>query len=184
MAATTQRFPLTNVLMDWTAANSATVIYDSTVDECATQTVVDTVRNLPNVALIAFTQQGHVFGGFYRKPSTSTQTFVYDERLFAFSFETKERLRPPVRFFPQEQCRDAAYIGFWTRYPSGLHLSLWLDSLDNGFEVADEKGRTMWSICALFDQTDDSEMDDAFANLQCTRVVLVQLLPTAKPTTP
>ena len=54
-----------NALKEWTGKAKTTVVYDSTVDEVTHDRLFNTVKGKPNIAVIGFTTDGDVFGGFY-----------------------------------------------------------------------------------------------------------------------
>ena len=54
-----------NALKEWTGKARATVIFDSTVDEFTDGCMFEKVKGKPNVAIVATTTDGDVFGGFY-----------------------------------------------------------------------------------------------------------------------
>ena len=54
-----------NACKEWTGKTNATIIYDSAVDEFTSDGLFETVKGKRNIALIGFTTDGDVFGGFY-----------------------------------------------------------------------------------------------------------------------
>ena len=54
-----------NALKHWTRLSEATLVYDSKADEFTDDGLFDKVKGKPNIALIGFTTDGDVFGGFY-----------------------------------------------------------------------------------------------------------------------
>ena len=52
-------------LKEWTGKSSATIIFDSTVDEFTDDGLFNKIKGRPNIALVGFTTEGDVFGGFY-----------------------------------------------------------------------------------------------------------------------
>ena len=65
-----------NALKEWTGKSCATIIYDSTVDEFTDQGLFDNVRAKANIATVAFTEDGDVFGC-----SDSVAVFAQNSRL-------------------------------------------------------------------------------------------------------
>ena len=55
----------TNVLMEWTGKSKVTLVYDSLVDEFSGSGLFDKIKGKENIAVVAFTTDGDVFGGFY-----------------------------------------------------------------------------------------------------------------------
>ena len=52
-------------LKEWTGKAIATIIYDSTADEFTDGGLFNKVKDKQNIAIIGFTTDGDVFGGFY-----------------------------------------------------------------------------------------------------------------------
>ena len=87
-----------NALKEWTGKARATKIYDSTVDEFTGNGNFNKVKGMPNIALVGFTTDGDVFGGFYSVAVTEQDEFLYDPNMFIFSFETHGRCNTPQKF--------------------------------------------------------------------------------------
>ena len=54
-----------NALKEWTRKAKETIIFDSTVDEFTFDGLFNKVKGKPNIAIIGFTTDGDVLGGFY-----------------------------------------------------------------------------------------------------------------------
>ena len=88
-------------LKAWTGKVSAVIVFDSTVDEFTSDGLFEKVRGKPNVAVVGFTTDGGVFGGFYSVSVTTFETH-YDPTVFVFSFESHGRCETPKRFVVKE----------------------------------------------------------------------------------
>ena len=97
-------------LKEWTGMERATVVYDSTVDEFDGDALFNKVMGRPNVAVIGFTTDGDVFGGFFSVPVTEQGRGFYDLGVFAFSFESHGRCETPQRFELKESEKGLASL--------------------------------------------------------------------------
>ena len=73
-------------LEGWTATKHGRVVYDSRVDPFTAHGLFTAVCQKPNIAIVGFTTEGDVFGGFYSVAVFDTCLFFHDPHLFAFSF--------------------------------------------------------------------------------------------------
>ena len=130
-----------NALRLWTWKEKATVVYDSKKDPFTADGLFCKVQGKPNIALVATTTDGDVFGGFYSVPVTeqdSDDDFLKylkmdrkslmdpesgiskylkktynDPDVFAFSFESHGRCDTPQRFVLKEGLlKEKAHVGF------------------------------------------------------------------------
>ena len=99
-------------LKAWTGKASATIVYDSTVDEFTHDGLFDKVKGKGDIALIGFTADGDVFGGFYSVAVTRQSREFYDPSIFAFSFESHGRCHTPQRFAVKQVLKDKAFVKF------------------------------------------------------------------------
>ena len=83
-------------LKEWTGKSSATIIFDSVVDEFTDQGLFKKIKGKANIALVGFTADGDVFGSFYSLAVTEQDKWVYDRNMFVFSFESHGRCMPRV----------------------------------------------------------------------------------------
>ena len=169
-----------NALKEWTGKTRATVIYDSTVDEFTHDGLFDKVRGKRNIAIVGFTTDGDVFGGFYSVAVTKQRLCFRDPNIFAFSFESHGRCETPQRFLVKEGLKEKAFMCFNKDDWSGF-VDFWVDVLCN-FCLGNERSK---SCCA--------NMSRAFEGLEgttltgkkgtnyrglfhhCTRLVAIQL---------
>ena len=117
-------------LKEWTGTARADIVHDTALDDFATGILGD-VRDKPNIAIIGFTTDGDVFGGFYSVPVNAELVWNYDPNIFAFSFESRGRCKTPQRF----PCREKQYVYF---RPNWLHGAVMFGtSLAQGFWLGD-----------------------------------------------
>ena len=101
-----------NVLKRWTGKTRATIVYDSTVDPFTNDGLFNNVKGKRNIALVATTTDGDVFGWFYNVAVTKQWKFFGDPTIFAFSFESHGRCKTPQRFFVKERLKENANVLF------------------------------------------------------------------------
>ena len=88
-----------NALTRWTGKANATIIYDSTVDEFTYNGgIFKKIKGKENTAVIGFTTDGDVFGGFNTVALTKHGKESSDPNTFFFSFESHGRCETPQRF--------------------------------------------------------------------------------------
>ena len=92
----------TRQLTEWAGKTSATVVYDSVVDEFTEDGLFNKVKGKLNIAVVGFTTDGDVFGGFYSVAVTDQRAWFCDPTIFAFSFESRGRCETPQRFVLKE----------------------------------------------------------------------------------
>ena len=100
-------------LKEWTGASDAAILYDSTVDEFCPDGVFNTIKNKTNVAIIGFTTDGDVVGGFYSVAVPYQGDEFRDPTVFLFSFESHGRCMTPQRFTLRSDARDSAEVYFY-----------------------------------------------------------------------
>ena len=102
-----------NALKWWTLKTNATVIYDSTTDEFTRDGLFYKVFGKPNVAIIGFTTDGYVFGGFYSRAVTDLQDpYSRDPNILALSFESRGRCATPQKFAVIERLKWRMVVRF------------------------------------------------------------------------
>ena len=95
-----------NTLKEWTGKTHAAIIYDSTVDEFTDDGLFKKIFNRWDVAIIGFTTEGDVFGGFYTVAVTFQDQEFSDPNQFAFSFESHGRCETPKECAVREKLRE------------------------------------------------------------------------------
>ena len=101
-----------NALKEWTGKTTTTFVYDSTVDPFTEDGLFNKVKRKQNVAIIGFTTDGDVFGGFYSVAVTEQWHEFLDPNIFAFSFESRGRCMTPRRFVVKESLKAWAFVNF------------------------------------------------------------------------
>ena len=164
---------LFNALKGWTGKASATVIYDSTVDEFTDQGLYNKVEGKANIALVGFTADGDVFGGFHNVAVTKQEEPVYDPDMFIFSFESHGRCETPRRFVVME---EEAYVEFFRDDPCG-----WFVNVGGGygwFNLGNERSYTFCHnlSCDYVGIADTTLTGKTFPErFTCTRIVAIYL---------
>ena len=121
-------------LKEWTGKARATIIYDSTVDEFTDDGLFEKVKGKRNIALVGFTTDGDVFGGFYGVAVTKQGWWFKDPNLFVFSFESHGRCETPQRFAVKKGLENA-YVYFCRKDSYGFVLFL----VSGGFFLGNER---------------------------------------------
>ena len=113
-----------SALKEWAGKSSATIIYDSTIDEFTDQGLFDKVQGKANIALVAFTADGDVFGGFYNVPVTEQNKAFKDPDMFVFSFESRGRCETPQRFAVKDERKGYKNVYFFKNNVNGRFVSV------------------------------------------------------------
>ena len=120
-------------LKEWTARERATVVYDSRRDPFTSKAFFNGIAGRSNVAVVGFTNEGDVFGGYYTVAVTRQGEFFDDPDLFLFSFEARGRCETPQRFAVNPAWRDNASVIALDNERNGLlwfwvnkHGGIWL----------------------------------------------------------
>ena len=168
---------LVSALKGWTGKASATVIYDSTVDEFTDRGLFDKVKGKPNIAIIGFTSAGDVFGGFYNVAVTRQWESFYDPNIFVFSFESRGRCETPQRFPVKEEKRRNKYVEFFKDSPYVTFVNI--GGCYGYFYLGNEKSSNTychslsWDFVGIHDTTlTGNTYPKGFT---CTRIVAVHL---------
>ena len=160
-------------LREWTGKARADVVFDSTVDEFTHDRLFEKVRGKRNIALIAFTTDGDVFGGLYSVAATEQDKSFWNQNNFLFSFESYGRCSMPMRFDVKEEMKDEEFVKFFKNNQSGLFVDIggscgcfWL-----GNEKVDVECRNLsMGFMGIEDNTLTGKQD-----LTCTRLVAIYL---------
>ena len=97
-------------LVEWTAKKKTTVIYDSAVDDFTHDRFFEKVKNKGSVAVIGFTSDGDVFGGFYKDPLVEKGKHLKQSDMFIFSFESHGRCPTPKQFRVLEDLKPHLWV--------------------------------------------------------------------------
>ena len=171
-----------NALKKWTRKRSARVIFNSTIDEFTNQGLFDKVKCKRNVAVVGFTTDGDVFGGFYSVAVTMQSKHFKDPNIFIFSFESHGRCMTPQRFVLKKKKRDKAYVCFNRGSDNNGFVFF---GCSGGFGLGNERSCT-WcgDLSEAFEGIEDTTLTGqtnpgSFDNGQhhhCTRLIAVHLL--------
>ena len=88
---------------EWVGKKNVEIIYDSDVDEFTWKMFNSKCLHQPNIAIISFTQDGDVFGGYFNIAVNETWEWLKDPNHFIFSFESHGRCQTPQRFMMKEE---------------------------------------------------------------------------------
>ena len=168
-----------NVLKEWTGKARATIIFDSTVDEFTTDGLFNKVREKPNIAIIGFTTDGDVFGGFYSVKATRQGVHLYDPNMFIFSFESHGRCMTPQRFVLKSEAKWEANVFFWKNDSNGF---VWfrVDYI-GGFFLGNERSDSICEdVSEVFEGLEDTTLSGMTGlkpedRHHCARLVAIQL---------
>ena len=167
-----------NALKEWTGKASATIIYDSTVDEFTDQGLFDKVQGKENIALVAFTADGDVFGGFYTVAVTQQcewQAF-YDPNMFIFSFESHRRCNTPQRFVVKKEMRRKKFVKFFKNDYDGRFVNV--GGYDGQFLLGNERSNVCcYGLSMSFVGIEDTTLTGKpnWGKFTCTRIIAVHL---------
>ena len=165
-----------NTLKGWTGKTTASVIYDSTVDEFTDDGLFYKVKGRPNIAIIATTSDGDVFGGFYSVAVTEQDEDFHDPNMFIFSFESHGRCMTPQRFVVKVELRGDAGVRFFKNYFEGWFVAF--DGGAGGFFLGNEKSRTWCSTLSFaFEGIENTTLTgNTFPKrFTCCRLIAIQL---------
>ena len=128
---------ISRVFSDWFGTANAKILYDSDVDEFCSATFARHILSRDNVAVVATTDDGDVFGGICAAAVTSLFTQHVDPSICLFSFESHGRCPTPARF-PQARPEDnPAFVEVWKNDQRGF---LAFGGVSGGFVcVGDER---------------------------------------------
>ena len=167
-----------DALKEWPGKQTATLIYDSTVDEYTDGALFHAVMNKPHIALIAFTTDGDVFGGFYSVAVTEANTKFFDPDIFLFSFESHGRCATPQRFVVQDDIRSAMSVMLYTNETSGWFLWFWND-YESGVCLGNERSETWcYELSSGFVGIEDDTLtgNSEYPDLhRCCRIIAVHM---------
>ena len=87
----------------WVGKERARIIFDSDVDPFTNEMFNFKCMNKPNIAVIGFTTDGDVFGGYLEKEVCEAGKELKDPNHFIFSLESHGRCKTPMRFLRKEK---------------------------------------------------------------------------------
>lgn len=100
-------------LKEWTGKTSVSILYDSVVDEFTDQALFDKVKGRPDIAIVGFTTEGDVFGGYYHVSVGEQDKKVIDPDMFIFTFECHGRCDTPKRFLLKASKSEVGKVRFF-----------------------------------------------------------------------
>lgn len=165
-----------SALKNWTGKAVASIIYDSQKDPFTDQCLFDKVKGKANIALVAFTSEGDLFGGFYDVTVTEQDKAFYDPNMFVFSFESHGRCETPKKFAAKPEKRDKKYVGFLNDDSDGWFVQI--GGYPGYFYLGDEKSNT---FCVNLSEGFECIEDDTLTGkpnrekFTCTRIVAILL---------
>ena len=165
----------TSTLQQWAGKTTASVVYDSTVDEFTDEGLFQKVSGLRNVAIVATTTDGDVFGGFYSVAVTKHDTFFEDPKMFIFSFESRGRCKTPQRFESNGRWVEDVTVEFFKKDSDGWFVSF--GCCGGGFYLGNEMSDTFcnnvsWGFENIEDTTLTGTNQEKFT---CARLVAIRL---------
>ena len=164
-----------DALKRWTETSLTSIVYDSRVDPFTDDGLFERVRGKKNVAIVAFTMDGDVFGGFHSVAVMSQHSPNKDKKMFAFSLESRGRCATPKRF-PVKTVRNNACVKFWRNDSDGWFVSFTVNSL-GCFYLGNCSSRTWcrdlsFAFQGIEDTTLTGKNNEAFC---CCRLVALTL---------
>ena len=160
-----------------TGTTTATLLFDSAVNEFTDDGVFDAVVQKPNVAVVALTTNGDVFGGFYSIAVKCQHWMKPDTNVFAF-FESHGRCVTPQRFDVKQWMRDRDTASTNMR-SSLLGIVMFTAFPEGWFGLGDDKQpircvHLSQAFEGLKDTTPTGTDSDPMAN-RCACLIAVQL---------
>ena len=166
-------------LKQWTGKSRATIVFDSTVDEFIHDGLFNKVKGKRNIAIVGFTTDGDVFGGFFSLAVTELWRWIYDRNIFAFSFESHGRCMTPQRFVVNEMLKEKANLRFFKNDNYGF-VAVWASGYD-GLYLGNERSDSYCCDMSFgFEGIEDTTLTGKTGNYNgpyhhCTRLVAIQL---------
>ena len=152
-----------STLKEWTGKETASVIYDSKVDPFTHDGIFNAVKGKPNIAVVGFTTDGDVFGGFY-----------------SVSVTEHGRCATPQRFVVKAELKDKAYVFFCKNNCNGF-VQFGVSGV-GWFYLGNERSRSFCRyLSRSFDGLEDTTLTGKNGTLfsgpyhHCARLVAIQL---------
>ena len=165
-------------LKEWTGKAGVTIVYDSKIDPFTHDGLFSNLRGKENIAIIGFTTDGDVFGGFYSVAVTKQDKKYNDPDMFIFSFESHGRCETPQRFDVKKGEKGEAVVGLFKNHPDGF-VQFWV--ANGHFWLGNEKSKSdFWNISLGFEGVEDTTLTGKSGlgskdEHHCARLVAVQL---------
>ena len=167
-----------NRLKEWTGKTRATIIYNSKVDPFTADGLFNKVKDKPNIAVIGFTTDGDVFGGFFSVAVRQQDKFFEDPNMFIFSLESQGRCMTPQRFVVKREQKENALVCFSKGNRFGF---VWFEVNNAGFWLGNEKSDSFCSdLSRGFEGLEDTTQTGKTGirtegEYHCTHLVAIQL---------
>ena len=168
-------------LTRWVGKSKAVVVYDSTTDEFTDRRFFDHVWGKRNIAIVALTTDGDVFGGFCTVTAPTCGCGVCDPAMFVFSFESHGRCTTPQRFRLKAELQDKAYVMFFKNDLEGWFVWFRVSGC-GGFHLGHERANTYChDLAQCFDGIENTTLTGSTMDAdgdhchRCFRLVAVQL---------
>ena len=160
---------------EWTGMTSATILFDSTVDLFMDDSLFEKVKSKKNIAIIATTTDGDVFGGFYSVAVTEQEKEFRDRDVFIFSFESHGRCETPQMFVLKKEMEDDAGVEFRKDNTYGRFVVFWAGY--GRFFLGNEKSLTYCTgLSRGFQGIEDTTLTGVEREeFTCCRIVAIQL---------
>ena len=164
-------------LKGWTQKQNVSTIFDSAYDPFVADVFHERVMNVPDVAVVAFTSEGCVFGGFFHRAVEAVNAQVADQQVFAFSFESRGACETPQQFLPCEQLREATPPGVRLTTGDSGFIRFSLAGV-NGFSLGSPQSKTSAFECLVGFRGMRNEIlsgKPGKSKYTCTRLVALRL---------
>ena len=169
-----------NALVQWTKNANARVVYDSNTDFFTDKELFEHVKDRGDIALIAFTTDGDVFGGYYSVAVTQQDKDFYDDSVFMFSFESHGRCETPQLFALKQEMSHLARVKYFNADGNGWFVRFGVYGFGH-LGLGDINSRT-WNknFACCFQGMQDTTLTGKTAKgwsmncHYCTRLVAVQ----------
>ena len=154
-----------------------TILLDSTVDEFTDGGLFDKVEGKRNIAIVGFTTDGDVFGGFSSVAVVHQGRDFYYSGAFIFSFESHGRCMTPQKFVVKEG-KSQPFVHFCKNNGHGF---VWVGDYFGGFYMGNERSASYCSnLSHGFGGLEDTTLTGKNGIVDngpyhCTRIVAIQL---------
>ena len=165
---------LTN-LSSWGKDPNILTIYDSDVDEFTDAETFQRIFNRRNIAVVGFTADGDVFGGFYHTVVTKRKRQFFDANVFIFSFESHGRCETPQRFLPKDT--NQACVVFYVNDSDLCFVNFCVWGF-GGVELGNERSRVCCShLSDAFEGIEDRTLNgkESYRYFECSRLIILQM---------
>ena len=129
-------------------------VYDSLTDAFTAETLFTRLANKPNVAVIGFTDDNDVFGGFFPEPLR-----MIDETYYVVSVQTRGRASPRVFRVHSDRTGQACVTVCSNNREGFIHFGV---TGYGGFWLGNTESHThCYSLSQAFQEIDDTTLTDA-----------------------